>query len=200
MGTDGAPRGRLRLLRWGVVALTAFVALWFLLPQLGGGLRDGLGQGDYVLEATDGGRFSAGSLQGHPSAVFFGFTHCPEVCPTTLGEIGTWQDMLGPEAEDLHFWFVTVDPERDNVALLRDYVSWTPGVVGVSGTPAEVEKAMTAFKVFARRVPLSDGGYTMDHSPYVMLFDRQGRFDQVIAYQEPTDSAVAKLRRLLSLG
>ena len=164
------------------------------------GGRASLGRGDYHLATTDGGEFSEASLAGHPSAIFFGFTHCPDVCPTTLGEIGVWQEDLGPAAKDLRFYFVTVDPERDTLDLLRDYLSWTPGVVGVAGPPPEVEKAIPAFKVFARKVPLSDGGYTMDHTSYVMLFDRDGQFDEVIAYREATESAVAKLRSLIGAG
>ena len=84
--------------------------------------------------------------------------------------------------------------------MLRDYISWTPGVTGVAGSPEQVDKAIEAFKVYAKRVPLRDGGYTMDHSAYLMLFDGAGRFQQVIAYQEPTERAVAKLRALIASG
>jgi protein SCO1/2 len=191
-----------RALLWAAVVAAALASAWFyvLAPRFHDTVRDTLGRGDYALEATDGGTFTEASLEGHPSAVFFGFTHCPEVCPTTLGDIGTWMEALGPDAKDLRVWFVTVDPERDGVEMLRDYISWTPGVTGASGSVAEVDKAIAAFKIFAKRIPLSDGGYTMDHTAYVMLFDRNGRFDQLIAYQEPTDSAVTKLRKLISQG
>ncbi|TPE51437.1 SCO family protein [Amaricoccus solimangrovi] len=158
------------------------------------------GRGGYALTATDGSTFTEASLEGHPSAVFFGFTHCPDICPTTLGEIGTWREELGAEARDLRFWFVTVDPERDSVDGLRDYLSWSPGVTGAGGTRAEVDEALAAFRVYARKVPLSDGGYTMDHSSFVMLFDRDGRFVRNIGYREETGSAVAKLRALIGAG
>lgn len=192
----------LRILLWALVAMAGVAAIWFfvLAPRLAGSMQETLGKGDYDLQATDGSTFSEAALKGHPSAVFFGFTHCPEVCPTTLGEIGAWTEELGPDAEDLRIWFVTVDPERDSLDMLEQYISWTPGVVGASGSADEVAKAIESFKIFTRKVPLNDGGYTMDHSTYVMLFDRNGRFDQVIAYREPIDSAVAKLRRLISLG
>lgn len=192
----------LRIVLWGAAVAAALATAWFLVlaPRFAGGMQATLGRGDYHLATTDGGSFSEASLKGQPSAVFFGFTHCPEVCPTTLGDVGVWEEELGADAGKLRFWFVTVDPERDTVDLLRDYVSWTPGVTGAAGAPDEVAKAIEAFKVYARRVPLKDGSYTMDHSTFIMLFDRDGRFDQVIAYQEPTESAVAKLRQLIAQG
>ena len=202
-GTEAAMSLRsVRLILWAAAFAAAIASAWFLVlrPRFQQSLSDELGRGAYTLVATDGGTFNEQSLKGHPSAVFFGFTHCPEVCPTTLGDIATWIEELGPDAKDLRFWFVTVDPERDTVDMLRDYVSWTPGVVGASGSEAEVAKAIAAFKVYARKVPLDGGDYTMDHTAYVMLFDGDGRFDQVIAYQEPTDSALAKLRDLVSQG
>ncbi len=185
---------------WVAASAAILAAVWVVFlrePTTLDGGRETLGRGPYHLETTDGGEFTEAALAGHPTAVFFGFTHCPDVCPTTLGEIGVWQEALGPAAKDLRFYFVTVDPERDTLDLLRDYLSWTPGVVGAAGPRAEVDKAITAFRIFARKVPLSDGGYTMDHTPYVMLFDREGRFDQVIAYREGDESAVAKLRALV---
>jgi protein SCO1/2 len=192
----------LRLILWAAVVAAALGAAWIFLiaPRLHGDVRDNLGRGDYVLEATDGTEITEASLKGHPTGVFFGFTHCPDVCPTTLGDIGVWMDELGPGARDLRFWFVTVDPERDSVDMLRDYVSWTPGVVGAGGSRAEVDKAIKAFKVFASKVPLSNGDYTMDHSAYVMLFDRDGRFDGVVSYQEAPESVVPKLRALVAGG
>lgn len=192
----------LRIILWAAVLAAALASAWVLVlaPRFGETVQDTIGRGDYALPATDGGTFSQAALEGRPSAVFFGFTHCPEVCPTTLGDIGVWQEELGADAGKVGFWFVTVDPERDTVDLLRDYISWTPGVTGAAGSPEEVEKAIKAFKVYARKVPLKDGGYTMDHSTYVMLFDSGGRFDQVITYQEPTESAIAKLRNLISNG
>lgn len=192
----------LRLILWAAAGVAFLASAWFLVlaPRFNASVTDTIGHGDYRLEATDGRVFDQAALEGQPSAVFFGFTHCPEICPTTLGDIGAWETALGADADRINFWFVTVDPERDTVDLLRDYVSWSPGVIGAGGDPAEVEKAIRAFKVYARRVPIESGGYTMDHSTYVMLFDSDGRFDQVIAYQEPEESAVAKLRALIARG
>ena len=128
--------------------------------------------------------------------VFFGFTHCPDVCPTTLGDILTWQEEL-PESKNMNVFFVTVDPERDTAEILADYVGWVDGVQGVTGSREEVDKALEAFRIYAARVPLEDGGYTMDHSASVLLFDRSGRYLDRIRYQEETPSALAKLRSAL---
>ena len=161
-------------------------------------VTDRLGRGDYALTATDGGTFTEEVLTGVPSAVFFGFTHCPDICPTTLADVAVWRDGLGPEGDALRFWFVTVDPERDTIDLMRKYVSWTAGVTGATGTPEEVAKAVAAFRVHVNKAPFDDGNYTIDHSALVMLFGRDGRFADVIRYQEPPQDAIAKLRRLLS--
>ncbi len=93
-------------------------------------------------------------------------------------------------------FFVTVDPDRDTVDQLRDYVSWVPDTVGVSGSPEEIAKAIKAFKIYARKVPLEDGDYTMDHSANVLLFDADGRFFEPVGYQEAYDRALAKIRRM----
>ncbi|MGI3163493.1 SCO family protein [Pseudooceanicola sp. 200-1SW] len=180
------------------VALILFAAFRLLQPMLNRTLADELGRGDYVLTTTTGETFTEDSLVGEPTAVFFGFTHCPEVCPTTLGEIAIWQEELASTNQTIRTYFVTVDPERDQLDQLRDYVSWVPGVEGVAGDPEEVAKAIKAFRIYARKVDLEDGDYTMDHSASVLLFDARGRFFEPIGYQEDYDRAVAKIRRMLN--
>lgn len=193
---------KIALVAWGGLALLALLALsWFYIlePRLNQSVTDTLGHGDYALVTSDGGTFTEDTLDGAPSAVFFGFSHCPEVCPTTLGDISVWQDML---AEDglgpIRTFFVTVDPERDTPEMLGDYVSWAEGVTGVSGSREEIDKAIRAFRIYAQKVPLKDGGYTMDHSAMVLLFDEDGRFYQPINYQEDPERAVEKIRSLLA--
>ncbi len=172
---------------------------WVLLakPTLEARAADELGVGEYRLVATDGTEFTQDTLVGAPSAVFFGFTHCPEVCPTTLSDIGVWQEELGPLADDLRVYFVTVDPERDTAEALEAYVGWLDGALGVTGSREEIDKAQAAFRIYSKRVDTSDGDYTMDHSAYVMLFDAKGRFFEPVGYQEEFERAVGKLRRLL---
>ncbi len=187
---------------WALVVVVAGMgAAWVYLiePRLNRTVADTLGQGDYELVMTGGGAFTEDTLREGPSAVFFGFTHCPEVCPTTLGDVTYWQELLAEEGKGpLRVYFVTVDPERDTPEMLEDYVSWAPGVIGVSGDPDEVDKAIKAFRVYTRKVPLDDGDYTMDHSAFVLLFDATGRFDQPISYGEETGRAMTKIRRLVS--
>ncbi len=189
----------IRIALWGLVFLALLALLWFrvVAPRLEQDVTGSLGRGDYQLTATDGSVFTEDSLKGAPSAVFFGFTHCPEVCPTTLGDIATWQDGLGDAGGALRVFFVTVDPERDTAAQLEQYVSWVPGVLGVSGDRAEMDKAIKAFRIYARRVPLDEGDYTMDHSAMVLLFDARGDYAGLINYQEDYDRALGKLRALV---
>ncbi|MFE3838567.1 SCO family protein [Pseudogemmobacter sonorensis] len=205
--SPGRLRG-LRLLLWGGLATIGLGATWIFLGAAGGGpptlpaaplsqtqANATLGRGDYRLQTTDGESFTQDSLRGRPSLVFFGFTHCPDVCPTTMGEIALWQEALGPEASDLRIFFITVDPGRDTLAVLQGYTSWLPGATGVTGSPAEIDKALKSFRILARKVPLGGEDYTMDHNAYVMLFDREGRYSQIFSYQEDPDRVVAKLRR-----
>lgn len=190
----------LRIVLWGLVLIAGLGATWLVLPGQPPApvqVTDTIGQGDYRLETTDGQPFTQASLSGAPSLVFVGFTHCPDVCPSTMGEIMGWKEELGPLATDLNVWFITADPERDTPDVLRDYVSWLPGATGVTGTLAETEKALKAFKIYARKVPMEGGDYSVDHSAYVMLFDAAGRYNQIFSYQEDPAQVTAKLRRFL---
>lgn len=192
----------LRLVLWALVVVALAGVAWtkFGAPRLEAVTDAGtaqLGQGDYRATATDGTAFTQDSLKGQPSAVFFGFTNCPDVCPTTLGDIASWREELGDQAKDLRVFFVTVDPERDPIDTLREYVSWVPGVIGVSGTPDEMAKVIKAFRIYARKSPSKDGSYSMDHSSTMLLFDRNGEYAGLIGYQEERSRALASLRRLL---
>ena len=189
---------KLRLFLWGLVAINLAALAWvgIISPRMNAIFLETLGRGDYTLQATSGGTFTEATLQNGPTAVFFGFTHCPDVCPTTLGDIMTWQDEL-PEAKDMNVFFVTVDPARDTADILGEYVGWVDGVEGVTGSQDDVDKALEAFRIYAAQVPLEDGDYTMDHSASVLLFDRTGRYTDRIRYQEEIPSAVAKLKTAL---
>ncbi|MDS9467390.1 SCO family protein [Paracoccus sp. MBLB3053] len=200
--TDGSSLRILRYVLWALAAVAIMAVGWFQvisprLQSLSESGTDNLGRGDYQLVATDGSTFTQDSLKGQPTAVFFGFTHCPDVCPTTLGEVAGWQEDLSKEGKSLRVYFVTVDPERDTVEALREYVSWVPGVMGVSGEPEEIAKAVKAFRVYARKVP-TEGGYTMDHSAMTLLFDDKGRYSGLIGYQEDPERTKASLEKLVA--
>src|SRR5690606_35868381 len=156
-----------------------------------------LGRGEYSLTTTEGTEFTQASLKGQPSAVFFGFTHCPDVCPTTLGDVASWQEELGEDGKALRVFFVTVDPERDSVETLREYGWWVPGVIGGSPAAEEVAKGIKAFRFYARKSPMESGDYTMVRSSTMLLVDANGDYAGVIGYQEERERALASLRKLL---
>lgn len=153
--------------------------------------------GPFTLVDTQGRTVTDRDLLGKPTVIYFGFTYCPEVCPTTLAALGAELKALGPDADRLNVVFVTIDPERDTPKQLAAYLSsFDRRIHGLTGTTAQVAAAAKQYLVYYQKVPLEGGGYTMDHSTTVYLMDRQGRMDDLIAYQEPSDDALAKLRRL----
>jgi protein SCO1/2 len=133
-----------------------------------------------------------------PSLVFFGFTHCPDVCPTTLLDITNRLNELGPSAQRLNALFITVDPERDTPEQLATYLSsFHERITGLSGTPDNVAGALRAFRAFARKVPLAGGDYTMDHTASIYLLNKEGGFVGLLSYKETEAAARLKIRRLL---
>ncbi len=155
--------------------------------------------GSFSLIDQHGNPFTEASLLGKPTLLFFGYTFCPDVCPTTLLEVGVWMKELGPDAERLRVVFVTVDPERDTQKALESYLSsFDPSYIGLTGQRAEVDKAVKAYKVYARKIDSKDGAYTMDHTAAVYLLDSQARFVGLIKFQEEQAKAVALLKMLLS--
>ncbi len=190
---------RLRAVLWALVAASAITATGLYAYAATRQTQNaGFGSGDYQLMTASGEAFTHDSFMGSPSMLFFGFTHCPEVCPTSLAEMASWYETLGDEARDLKAWFVTVDPERDTAEIIGDYVAWTGHVTGVTGSLEEIEKAAKAWGVYYEKVPLEGGDYTMDHTASVFLLDENGEFQGTIAYRENSDTALAKLRRLLA--
>lgn len=134
-----------------------------------------------------------------PVMVFFGFTWCPDVCPTTLSDISLWLEELGAEADRLIVALISVDPERDTPDALAAYVrTFDPRVMGLTGSADEVARAASEFRVTYRRVDKDDGDYTMDHTAGVFLFYPDGRFASIIDFHEDRRFAVPKIRRTLS--
>ena len=136
-------------------------------------------------------------FKGEPFLVFFGFTHCPDVCPTTLFEVSEIFRALGPDAKNLRAMFVTVDPERDTPAVLKDYLaSFDPRIVGVTGDTDAVAAAEKSYRVYAKKVP-TDSGYTMDHTAIVYLMSKDGRFIAPFNMKRRPEDAAAELKRYL---
>jgi protein SCO1/2 len=155
----------------------------------------------FTLVDQRGDQITETAFRGAPSAVFFGFTHCPEVCPTTLFELDGWLKQLGDEGKDIRAYFVSVDPERDTPELLDAYVSnVSDRIVGITGEPDKVHEMAKSFGIYWKKVELEGGDYTMDHTASVLLLDRGGDFAGTIAYGENPDNALAKLKRLATEG
>jgi protein SCO1/2 len=137
-------------------------------------------------------------MKGQPYLVFFGFTHCPDVCPTTLFEVSEILRALGPDAKNIRALFVTVDPERDTPSVLKDYLSsFDPRIIGVTGDEASVVAAEKAYRVYAKKVPADGGGYTMDHTAIVYLMNKDGRFVAPFNMKLRPEEAAADLKRYL---
>ena len=188
-----------RYISWALVALMTVVFGALLLQGFDrAGQPDAISLGGpFELVDEDGETFTHRDIEGRPYAIFFGFTHCPEICPTTLAEMDGWVRQLGEKADGMEFLFVTVDPERDTPELLKSYISsFDPRITALSGTPENIETMVEHYKVYAKRVPLEDGGYTMDHTASIFLINGQGGFAGTIAYGESHDTAFAKLARL----
>jgi protein SCO1/2 len=155
----------------------------------------------FALVNQTGAPITEAAFRGQPSAVFFGFTHCPEVCPTTLFELDGWLKKLGDDGKNLRAYFVTVDPERDTAEIMDTYVgNVSDRITGITGEPDKVHAMIKAFGIFARKVELEGGDYTMDHTASVILLDSDGSFAGTIAYEENPDTALAKLKRLAAEG
>jgi protein SCO1/2 len=154
--------------------------------------------GPFHLEDQNGTPVSDQDLKGRPFLVFFGYTHCPDVCPTTLFEISEVMKSLGKDADRTGALFITVDPERDTPAMLKDYLSnFDPHLRGLTGDPAAVDAALKAYRVYARKVPLKDGDYTMDHTAVVYLMDKDGHFVTPFNLKQTPDAAAGQLRGYL---
>ncbi len=155
----------------------------------------------FTLVDQNGQAITEAAFRGQPSAVFFGFTHCPEVCPTTLFEMTGWLDKLGDEGKNIRAYFVTVDPERDTAEVMKNYVSnVSERITGITGEPDKVLAMAKSFGIFWRKVDLEGGDYTMDHTASVILLDSKGDFAGTIAYEENPDTALAKMKRLATEG
>lgn len=155
--------------------------------------------GPFTLVDDNGAPVTEKTLAGKPYAIYFGYTYCPEVCPTTLFDLTNWIKQLGPDADKLNYVFVTVDPERDTPKLMHAYLaSFDKRIRGFTGTPAEIAKIAGEYRVYYKKIPSSDGSYAMDHSSIIYLMDASEKLDTVIPYQEKDTIALAKLKNLVA--
>ena len=164
--------------------------------------RAGAVGGPFVLVDQNGQTVDEAVLKGKWSAVFFGFTYCPDVCPTTLQTLAAAEDLLGPKARDLQVVFVTVDPARDTPAQLKAYLSadsFPPGVVGLTGTPEQVAVIAKAYHVFYEKAGEGEG-YLVNHSTPTYLMDPKGGFNRVIPYNLPPEEVARQIADAMRAG
>lgn len=154
--------------------------------------------GPFQLLDQDGRPFTDQDLKGRPTLIFFGFTHCPDVCPTKLFEVSEVLRALGPDADRAQALFITVDPERDTPQVLKDYLAnFDPHLRGLTGDSDAVAGVIKAYRVYAKKVPLEGGSYTMDHTAIVYLMDKEGRFVAPFRLSGTPQEAAAELRKYL---
>lgn len=192
----------IRIVAWAAVVVVAGALLWFTVINRnagdGGGIVASSIGGPFALVDQNGNAVTEASLKGHPSAMFFGYTFCPDVCPTTLADMTLWLEDLGPAADRLKVYFVTVDPERDTQEAMAEYLqAFDPRIVGLTGDRAAVDQMLSAFRVYSRKTGDDPEFYLMDHTASVYLLDAEGRFVGTVDYEENPEMALAKLKRLV---
>ncbi|WP_255554504.1 SCO family protein [Sphingomicrobium clamense] len=195
---------RLQMILWGVLGLvTAGMAAFIVFapepePRIvsrpAENVQASIG-GPFTLTDADGETFSSLSLAGRPHAVFFGFTNCPDVCPTTLARLVRLREELGTDAFDIVF--ITVDPERDGPDEVGKYAALfdTP-IIGLTGSPEQIDKVKEQYGVYSEKSGDDPAAYNVDHTATVFLMDGEGNFVSTIAQEEAREPALAKLRRI----
>ena len=197
---------QVRLLLWALVALAALGAGALLLlrreePPSGAAqqlqVQSNLG-GPFTLTGGDGKPFASSRLAGKPYAIFFGFTRCGDVCPTTLGRLVSLREQAAGGAEALNIVFVTIDPANDGPKEVGQYAGlFNSPIIGLTGTPAQIDAVKKQFAIHAEPVPHAPAGKEMEHTGSVLLFDRNGDFVTTVASDEPDSAALEKFRRLI---
>lgn len=197
---------RLRRWLWSVVivaALAAGVALLLRSPGGGGSTSQVVGAKkigeDFALTDRNGKTVTPATLRGQPYAIFFGFTRCPDVCPTTLTKVARWRKLMGKDGDKFRIVFVSVDAARDTPKDVGAYVDLfgTP-ILGLGGSQAQIDRATNSFSVFYQKVPLDGGDYTIDHSAAIYLMNRDGHFASAITHDDDDAAALAELRKLIA--
>lgn len=191
---------RLRVILWAIVAIAAVGGILLALqrpsPNAGEQPLATIG-GPFALTGSNRQPFQSSRLNGRPAAIFFGFTHCADVCPTTLARLVKLRRQLGKGEEAMSIVFITVDPERDGPAEVASYASlFNSPIVGLTGTIADIERVKKQFGAFSQKVEQPGGGYSVDHTATVFLMDRNGQFVATLSPEESDVVALEKLKRL----
>jgi protein SCO1 len=152
-----------------------------------------------LVDAQNGKTVSDQDFKGKWMLIYFGYTHCPDACPTALNDLSLALDKLGDRRQAMAPLFITIDPERDTAAVMKDYVaSFAPDIVGLTGSTDQIAKAEKEYRVYAAKHPTKDGGYDMDHSSIIYVIDPAGRFITNFTHETDPDQMAAKLMSLAS--
>ena len=155
--------------------------------------------GPFHLVDQEGKTVTDADLKGKWSLVYFGYTHCPDACPTALNDISIALDELGPERAEVRPVFITVDPERDTSEVLKSYVtSFDAPILALTGTPEEVAQAAKGYRVYYAKHPEVGGDYSMDHSSVIYVMDPQGRFTASFTQENSPEEIAERLKKLLA--
>jgi protein SCO1 len=155
--------------------------------------------GPFRLVDQNGRTVTDADLKGKWSLVYFGYTHCPDACPTALNDIAIALDQLGPKREAVRSVFITVDPERDTPEVLKEYVtSFDAQILALSGSPEEIARAAKAYRVYYAKHPEPGGDYSMDHSSVIYVMDPEGRFTASFTHQSTPEEIAERLKKLLA--
>src|ERR1700709_2176790 len=174
------------------------LVMWWAVGGLRGVTAPAAIGGPFQLTDQAGQVVTEKNLQGKPTLIFFGFTHCPDVCPTSLFEISEVLRAMGGDADRVNAYFISVDPERDTAIAMKDYLSsFDPHLKGLTGDSDAVAKVISGFRVYAKKVPLKDGDYTMDPTALIYLMDRDGKFVAPFNLKRTPEAAAADLKRYL---
>jgi protein SCO1/2 len=193
----------IRYVLWAVVAT---LALWLGILVLESNQSTPAGQptvasssfgGPFTLVGGDGKPFSSSQLAGEPYVLYFGYTRCPDTCPTTLNRLVHLRRAVGLGDDSFKIVFITVDPDRDGPKEVGSYQkAFGAPIIGLTGSPAQIDQMKKEYGIFSQKVPEAGGDYSVDHTATVLLFDRDGKFAGTIAPDEPDSAALGKLRNL----
>ena len=196
-------------IRYVVWALVAVAAIWLGLLLLGQSRSAPTEQavdtspakssfgGPFTLVGADGQPFSRGQLAGKPYVLYFGYTRCPDTCPTTLNRLVHLRRQVGLGDDSFKIVFITVDPQRDGPKEVGSYQkAFGAPIIGLTGSPAQIDQVKKEYGIFSQKVPEAGGDYSVDHTATVLLFDRDGKFAGTIAPDEPDSAALGKLKNL----
>jgi protein SCO1/2 len=180
-----------------VIFLVVFLVASGQLGTGGGPGPSAIG-GPFKLIDQNGKQITEQDLQGRPFLVFFGYTHCPDICPATLFDVSELMRALGKDADRTGALFITVDPERDTPAAMKEYMSsFDPHLRGATGDQKAIDAVAKAYRVYTKKVPAEHGDYSVDHTALVYLMDKQGRFVAPFSLKRRPEEAAADLRRYM---